>query len=356
MKRVSDFLSVLRRKKKVYISFLRNQSLFYWISFLRLTFDKNLFSYYNLKKWFWYGFFLNIRICRNLHWVKLKTRIEALIVGKKLIVEHLSFNKVYLKRKYYFSIGVMFKNESHILREWVEHYIFHGANHIYMINDGSTDDFWNILKPYLDSGFVTVYDSSDFPHFTNRQEVLYNLFFLDKARETDWFAILDMDEFLFSPFDVDLKKILKRLEHFSQIGVGWLFFSSNDLLVQPKSVVQGFTKRAHSKRFTGSGVYKKSVVASRFLKTFGVHHHKLKKGTEVDFANFQKFKNPFFLINHYYVQSREAWSKKQKRGSSNSYGPSIHRTWDKFHHFDIGDVEDLRLYEQNKEIIEKLLN
>jgi len=36
---------------------------------------------------------------------------------------------------YYFSIGTIFKNESHIMKEWLEHYFFHGIEHIYMIND-----------------------------------------------------------------------------------------------------------------------------------------------------------------------------------------------------------------------------
>ena len=41
--------------------------------------------------------------------------------------------------KYYLSIGVLFKNESLILKEWLDHHIFHGVDHFYLINDNSND-------------------------------------------------------------------------------------------------------------------------------------------------------------------------------------------------------------------------
>ena len=34
---------------------------------------------------------------------------------------------------FYFTIGAVFKNESHILKEWIEHYLYHGIEHIYLI-------------------------------------------------------------------------------------------------------------------------------------------------------------------------------------------------------------------------------
>ena len=52
-------------------------------------------------------------------------------------------------KKYFFSIGAIFKNESHILKEWVEHYLFHGVDHMFLINDKSTDNYLEILEPYI---------------------------------------------------------------------------------------------------------------------------------------------------------------------------------------------------------------
>jgi hypothetical protein len=87
---------------------------------------------------------------------------------------------------------------------------------------------------------------------------------------------------------------------------------------------------------------------------FAVHsHHVYGKSVFSSRLNIEEY--PTLYINHYYVQSKEYWEKKKmKFGSVNNYVQFKNPGWDLFHQFDIGDVQDLRLYEQNKEIIEKL--
>ena len=51
-----------------------------------------------------------------------------------------------MEQKYYFSVGAVFKNESHSIKEWICHYLHHGAEHFYLINDNkSTKIELNIL-------------------------------------------------------------------------------------------------------------------------------------------------------------------------------------------------------------------
>ena len=50
----------------------------------------------------------------------------------------------------------MIKDEEGFLSEWVAYYQMHGFEHIYLYNDGSTDKSLVELKPWIDSGFVTV--------------------------------------------------------------------------------------------------------------------------------------------------------------------------------------------------------
>jgi hypothetical protein len=50
----------------------------------------------------------------------------------------------------------MFKDEEGFLSEWVAYYQMHGFEHVYLYNDGSTDNSLVELKPWMDSGFVTV--------------------------------------------------------------------------------------------------------------------------------------------------------------------------------------------------------
>ena len=98
---------------------------------------------------------------------------------------------------YYFSIGAIFKNEAHILQEWLEHYFYHGVEHIYLINDKSTDNFLPILKPYIDKNLVTLYNCEDNRKEIGMQASKYNKFFHDIIKNSFWFGVLDLDEFLF---------------------------------------------------------------------------------------------------------------------------------------------------------------
>lgn len=59
------------------------------------------------------------------------------------------------KPKYYLSVGAIFKNEAHILEEWIQHYLAEGVDHFYLIDNGSTDNFMEILNRYTDK--VTLY-------------------------------------------------------------------------------------------------------------------------------------------------------------------------------------------------------
>ena len=78
---------------------------------------------------------------------------------------------------YYFTIGAIFKNESHILKEWIDHYFFHGVDHIYLINDNSNDNYLTILEQYIKDNKVTLYNTSNEFQGLNRQSQYYNHFF-----------------------------------------------------------------------------------------------------------------------------------------------------------------------------------
>ena len=51
----------------------------------------------------------------------------------------------------------MFKNEAGIMKEWLDHHIAHGFEHFYFVNDNSTDGVENILQPYHDKGYITMF-------------------------------------------------------------------------------------------------------------------------------------------------------------------------------------------------------
>ena len=54
------------------------------------------------------------------------------------------------------TVGVMaiMKNETDVLREWIQHYRWQGVDKIFLIDNGSTDDPERFLRNDIDSGFI----------------------------------------------------------------------------------------------------------------------------------------------------------------------------------------------------------
>ena len=54
-----------------------------------------------------------------------------------------------------FDVIAIFKNETIDMKEWIEHYIWQGASHIYLADNESTDSPLDILQPYIDAKYIT---------------------------------------------------------------------------------------------------------------------------------------------------------------------------------------------------------
>ena len=78
--------------------------------------------------------------------------------------------------KYYLVLCAIFKNESHILQEWIEHYLIRGIEHIYLINDFSNDNYMEILNPYIEENKITLYNNDKDENIFGKQTKAYNKF------------------------------------------------------------------------------------------------------------------------------------------------------------------------------------
>lgn len=262
-------------------------------------------------------------------------------------------------KNYYLSIGCMFKNEEMIIEEWIEHNIYHGVDHFYLINDESNDNSISIIKPYIDKGYVTLFNNKE-PRIgkPGRQSKSYRNHLTACLKETEWLALIDMDEYIYSPTEIDIKKIIKKYESYAQIEINWHWFGSNGQVNQPYSVVEGFTKRAetnyvnnHKGRHGTAGP--KSIINTNFnLVKFEVHSHKM-SGETIN-VSFSK-KPPELIINHYSIMSEEYWKKyKMTRGMADEWRKPTDRNMEFFKGWDLNHVEDYTLYNQNKDLIKNL--
>ena len=86
------------------------------------------------------------------------------------------------------------------------------------------------------------------------------------------------------------------------------------------------------------------------FSSINVHHaHFVNKTYQNDASIFIIIDPSYFILNHYSCQSLDFWNKvKCTRGDGDAYRT---RTINGFHELDYNDVEDLQLFEQNKDII-----
>ena len=130
---------------------------------------------------------------------------------------------------YNFIVCSVFKNEGHILNEWIKHYLFHGVEHIYLVNDFSTDNYIEIIDKYKEH--ITLFNNDIINKEVGRQIQIYNKYFEPILNKSKWISILDMDEFLYNPNDINIQNTLIKYDSYSQIIIDWLFFGSNEHII-----------------------------------------------------------------------------------------------------------------------------
>ena len=244
------------------------------------------------------------------------------------------------------SVGAMFKNEAAILKEWIEHYLHHGADHFYLINDDSTDDFLDVLKPYIDNSQVTLFNVSKWGYYLGRQRDMYNACILPCINETKWLLMIDLDEYLWSPKHVDLKNILDGCNHLAQIQVMDVLFGSNGHIKQPPSVVKGFTMRQINPR----GHRKYFVNSDYKFTSLNIHHATAADLKHMEPSFFIMLEHDHLILNHYSCLSKQYWvENKCVRGDGDHY---LTRTMEHFTILDVNELEDLRLVDQNAPLYE----
>ena len=105
---------------------------------------------------------------------------------------------------YFFSIIVYFKNECSSILEWILHYKNWGVDHIYMIDNGSGDNFEIIIEPFIKEGFITLWKEPYINQIWSYQKYMSIL-----KKETIWLGVFDLDEYLYTKKSTNLKDIMK---------------------------------------------------------------------------------------------------------------------------------------------------
>ena len=247
-------------------------------------------------------------------------------------------------------IGIMgiFKNESTILKEWIDHYKWQGADHMVLLNNDSTDDWKSITDQYPD--FVTVLDVPG----KHIQMHAYNTAGIPKLKEKgmDVMVVTDLDEYYFGKDGRLLKdyvhEVFSKPNRPSGYTCGWSMFGSNGHDKQPPSVREGFTMRWQENAEPENGISGKSTMLISDLKDdrLSCQHIPDLKGERLSCPEGLQ-------INHYPIMSREYYNTiKKPRGDVYTKHHNSARDDDYFKRYDNNKVEDKRLADQVKKLRE----
>jgi hypothetical protein len=126
------------------------------------------------------------------------------------------------------SICCVFQNEAEWLREWIEFHRLVGVEHFYLYNNVSTDNYLDVLAPYLAEGIVELFDFPTTPLRTEHQKAIYDHAVSESKGYSEWLAIIDTDEFIVPLETKSLITYLRSLpEDIGGIEVHWQAFGTS---------------------------------------------------------------------------------------------------------------------------------
>lgn len=166
--------------------------------------------------------------------------------------------------QYELSIAAIFNNEGRFLKEWIEFHKLVGVQHFYLYNNRSTDEYWEILRPYIEAGEVELHEwGQDYAHLGEWNEVqcaaYQHALTLSKGK-THWLAIIDLDEFMVPTKEDNLVKILGKYKNYSGIGINWQMFGTSHVARIPNGQTMVETLRYKQQTFHPSHKVIKSIV------------------------------------------------------------------------------------------------
>jgi hypothetical protein len=215
----------------------------------------------------------------------------------------------------YLAISTMVRDESLYLAEWLAFHRIVGVDHVYIYDNGSTDDSPTVLKPFVQSGFVTVIPWTGPLNAPTMQQRAYHHGLTIYGPLYRWIAFIDVDEFLFPAEDAMLE-VLSRYEGLPAVAVPWTMFGTSGHKTRPDGlVIESYTMR-------GSDLSRpKSIVQpSEVRGVSNAHLLDYDEGRMVAYNERGELvgkKGPFYSdvlrLHHYYTRSEEELARKRDR-------------------------------------------
>jgi hypothetical protein len=214
------------------------------------------------------------------------------------------------------------------LKLWLDHYLWQGVQHFYLIDNGSTDNPMSILSDYINKGLVSYFYR---PKKASQVQNYRNIFAKHIWIQTYWLAVVDLDEFLYG-VDNKLSTKLKSLEYYNLIYCNWFVYGTSGCIKHPTDVrLSNIHRHPNIDLVNTKYIFKPlSVIHPSQLwihwLVYPNSNRKIETGNKIRVAN------NLIRLNHYVCQSEEFFTKvKSVRGDATHHGNKWTRDFFEIH-------------------------
>lgn len=236
-------------------------------------------------------------------------------------------------------LGIV-KNEELNIEEWVAHYLWQGADTIFVIDNGSEDSTVEKLAPWIQNGAVRLIELPERHKQVLHYRTAIRHFEIEKTYE--WLLIADSDEFWFCKNGDKLRTALDEYAFTDLIYVNWTIFGDGGHDRHPNGL-----RRSLIHRRPELGAHRDAKWICRTDRLNGGKNITIHKVENINSRRVIS-DNQRFQINHYMTQSRQYFFQvKARRGSASSPRYDNVRNESYFNHFSkVCTVEDTLLVDQ----------
>ncbi|MBP7190697.1 MAG: glycosyltransferase family 92 protein [Rickettsiaceae bacterium] len=259
-------------------------------------------------------------------------------VRRKISLKNLYTNAKELKKaeklkntKYYLALTAIFRDEARFLKEWIEFYRLMGVEHFYLYNHLSSDNYMEILSPYIEEGIVDLVNVDVEVKNLSEWNILQSLKYTEIAKkvsmDVEWLMVVDIDEFLFPTKDKNLVDFLKKYDDYAALSVNWRMFGTSNVKKIPDDKLLIETLKMSG---TERDLHVKTIVKPRYARKITPHYPQLLDGYMQVNENYEYFKGPFLpeesssfvRINHYWSRDYEFFESTRLKRPHNVGGLS----------------------------------
>jgi hypothetical protein len=217
------------------------------------------------------------------------------------------------------ALCVRIRDEAPDLREFVEYYIAAGIKRIFFYEARSTDNYREVLEPYIAAGHVSLIDN--WPHVPMSPAAEHDCILRCIGRFS-WLGCIDADEFVVIGDGRPVPEFLSEVpDRIPAMGLHWRLFGSNGHIKRPNlPIILAYNRRQikpnfHVKVFVRPDRVRlyRNPHSWYFLELFSSAVNE--KGKKILGSTSVPATADVAWINHYYYKSQEEFDRKSRRNS-----------------------------------------